>query len=60
VSPAGIQILHNHTRTRAPRWPVCVGAKQIDKGDMLPTAEVGDTVVMWRWIGDDQVTAFSY
>lgn len=40
--------------------PVCVEAKQIDKGDLLPGAEVGGTVVMWQWIGDDGATTFSY
>jgi predicted peroxiredoxin len=40
--------------------PVCVDAKQIDKGDLLSNAEVGGTVVMWKWIGDDGATTFSY
>ncbi len=40
--------------------PICVEAKQIDKGDLLPNAEVGGTVVLWQWIGDDQATTFSY
>jgi predicted peroxiredoxin len=40
--------------------PICVDAKQIDKGDMLPNAEVGGTVAMWQWIGDDGATTFSY
>jgi hypothetical protein len=37
-----------------------VNAKQIDKGDILPNAEIGGTVVMWEWIGDDGATTFSY
>jgi predicted peroxiredoxin len=40
--------------------PICVDAKQIDKGNLLPNAEVGGTVVMWKWIGDDGATTFSY
>jgi predicted peroxiredoxin len=40
--------------------PICVDAKQIDKGDLLPNAEIGGTVVMWEWIGNDGATTFSY
>lgn len=40
--------------------PICVDAKQIDKGDLLPNAEIGGTVAMWQWIGDDGATTFSY
>jgi predicted peroxiredoxin len=40
--------------------PICVDAKQIDKGNFLTNAEVGGTVRMWEWIGDDGATTFSY
>jgi len=40
--------------------PICVDAKQIDKGDLLPNAEIGGTIVMWRWIGEDAAATFSY
>jgi predicted peroxiredoxin len=40
--------------------PICVDAKQIDKGDILPNAQVGGTVAMWQWIGNDGATTFSY
>ena len=40
--------------------PICVDAKHIDKGDILPNAEIGGTVVMWQWIGPDAATTFSY
>jgi hypothetical protein len=40
--------------------PICVEAKQIDKGELLPNADVGGTVVMWQWIGDEGATTFSY
>jgi len=36
------------------------GLLQIDKGDILPNAEIGGTVVMWKWIGTDTATTFSY
>jgi predicted peroxiredoxin len=40
--------------------PICVDAKQIDKGDLLANAEIGGTVVMWQWIGAEGATTFSY
>jgi len=40
--------------------PICVDAKQIDKGDILPNAEIGGTVLMWEWIGTEGATTFSY
>ncbi len=40
--------------------PICVDAKQIDKGDILPNAEIGGTVLMWEWIGNEGATTFSY
>jgi predicted peroxiredoxin len=40
--------------------PICFDARELAKGDMLPNAELGGTVPMWRWIGDDYATTFSY
>jgi hypothetical protein len=40
--------------------PICVEAKQLDTSNLLPNAEVGVTVVMWQWIGDEGATTFSY
>ena len=40
--------------------PICFTAKQLDKGDLLPNAELGGTVQLWEWIGDDAATTFSY
>jgi predicted peroxiredoxin len=39
--------------------PICFTAKQLDKGDLLPNAELAGTVQMWEWIGDG-ATTFSY
>jgi predicted peroxiredoxin len=39
--------------------PICFNAKQLDKGDLLPNAELAGTVQMWEWIGDG-ATTFSY
>ena len=40
--------------------PVCFNAKHLDKGSLIPGAELAGTVQLWEWIGEDQVTAFSY
>ncbi len=36
------------------------GRKQLDKGDLLPNAELAGTVQLWEWIGDEGATTFSY
>lgn len=40
--------------------PICFNAKQLDKGDLLPNAQLAGTVQLWEWIGDDAATTFSY
>ena len=40
--------------------PVCFNAKQLDKGNLLPNAELAGTVQLWEWIGDEGATTFSY
>jgi predicted peroxiredoxin len=40
--------------------PICFDAKQLDKGDLIPNAEINGTVPMWQWIGDEGATTFSY
>lgn len=40
--------------------PICFNAKQLDKGGLLPNAELAGTVQLWEWIGDEQATTFSY
>lgn len=40
--------------------PICFDARHLDKGDLLPNAELGGTVPMWEWIGDDAANTFSY
>ena len=39
--------------------PVCFNAKQLDKGNLLPNAELAGSVQLWDWIGDG-ATTFSY
>lgn len=39
--------------------PICFETKQLDKGDLIPNAELGGTVPLWEWIGEG-ATTFSY
>ncbi|HEX6873971.1 MAG TPA: hypothetical protein VF163_22960, partial [Micromonosporaceae bacterium] len=40
--------------------PICFDARGLDKGKLLSNAELGGTVPMWQWIGDEGATTFSY
>lgn len=40
--------------------PICFDARKLDKGDLVSNAEIGGTVPMWEWIGDEGATTFSY
>jgi predicted peroxiredoxin len=40
--------------------PICFNAKQLDAGALIPGAELNGTVPMWKWIGDEPATTFSY
>jgi hypothetical protein len=35
-------------------------ARKLDKGQLIDNAELGGTVPMWRWIGDDGATTFGH
>ncbi len=39
--------------------PICFDAKKLDKGSLIPGAEIAGTLPMWEWIGDG-ATTFSY
>ncbi|MFZ6005614.1 MAG: peroxiredoxin [Actinomycetota bacterium] len=39
--------------------PICFNSKSLDKGDLVPNAELAGTVPLWEWIGDG-ATTFSY
>src|SRR6266540_6857244 len=39
--------------------PICFDARRLDKGDLIPNAEVAGTVPMWEWIGDEGAATFS-
>ena len=40
--------------------PICFDARGLDKGVLVPNAELGGTVPMWEWIGDEAATTFSF
>lgn len=40
--------------------PICFDARHLDKGDLLGNAELGGSVPMWEWIGDEPANTFSY
>jgi predicted peroxiredoxin len=40
--------------------PICFHARKLNEGDLLKNAEIGGTVPMWQWIGDEGATTFSY
>jgi predicted peroxiredoxin len=40
--------------------PICFDAKRLDKVMLIAGAELGGTVPMWQWIGDDNAVTFSY
>jgi hypothetical protein len=40
--------------------PICFNAKRLDKGSLLPSAELAGSVQPWEWIADEGATTFSY
>lgn len=40
--------------------PICADARKIDAATLVSNAELGGTVPMWNWIGDEGATTFSY
>ena len=40
--------------------PICFDARKLDKENLVDNAEIGGTVPMWEWIGDEAATTFSY
>ncbi|MDQ3530995.1 MAG: DsrE family protein [Actinomycetota bacterium] len=40
--------------------PICFDARKLDKSNLVTNAELGGTVPMWDWIGDEAATTFSY
>ena len=40
--------------------PICFDSRRLDKATLVKNAELGGTVPMWQWIGDEGATTFSY
>ena len=40
--------------------PLCFNAKALDPENLIKGAEIGGTVPMWEWIGEEGATSFSY
>ena len=40
--------------------PICFDARKLDKTQLLANAELNGTIAMWKWIGDEGATTFSY
>jgi predicted peroxiredoxin len=40
--------------------PICFDSRKLDKAHLLAKAEIGGTVPLWQWIGDEGATTFSY
>ena len=40
--------------------PICFNAKKLDQAQLIAGAELQGTVPMWKWIGDEPATTFSY
>jgi predicted peroxiredoxin len=40
--------------------PICFDARHLDGGDLIENAELGGTIPLWEWIGEDHAVTFSY
>lgn len=40
--------------------PICFNARHLDQERLLGNAEIGGTVQLWQWIGDEPAVTFSY
>ena len=40
--------------------PICFQARALDANDLITGAELGGTVQLWEWVGDDSPVTFSY
>ena len=40
--------------------PICFNSRHLSVKDLVGNAELGGTVPMWEWIGDDAANTFSY
>lgn len=40
--------------------PLCFNARRLEAANLLGNADLGGTVQLWEWIGEEPVTTFSY
>jgi hypothetical protein len=40
--------------------PICFNARRLEGDRLIDNAELGGTVPLWQWIGDEAATTFSY
>jgi len=40
--------------------PICFESKALDKGNLISGAEIGGSVQLWQWIGEDSAVTFNY
>ena len=40
--------------------PICFNSRHLEPANLLANAELGGTVPMWGWIGDEAANTFSY
>jgi predicted peroxiredoxin len=40
--------------------PICVGARNLDDAEKVSNVKIVGATPMWEWVGDDDVTVFSY
>ena len=40
--------------------PICFHSRYLSTDDLVPEAELGGTVQLWEWIGDEPANTFSY
>lgn len=40
--------------------PICFDCRKLDRQSLIANAELGGTIPLWQWIGDEGATTFSY
>jgi predicted peroxiredoxin len=40
--------------------PICFSARKLDEGQLTENARLAGATPLWEWIGDNDVTVFSY
>lgn len=40
--------------------PLCFNSKKLDKEQLIKHAEIGGTIPLWEWIGDEGATTFTF